>query len=95
MNVYAQPDSLTHSSGKIRIGLGPGKVPSLVLRMDTIFVGIDTTETSKLNPIWIKRIKILKDYKYKHLYSSPESYAAILITIKRKYIPKTKEVLGI
>jgi hypothetical protein len=94
-NIIAQSDSGNLTTGKIRIGLGPGIIPSYILKMDTVIIGIDTTVLKKLNSSWIKKVKILKDFKYKNLYSSPENDAAILITIKKRYIPLVKEILKI
>ena len=67
--------------------------PSIVLKMNTSNILIDTSKLKNIDPNWIKKIEVLKDKKYKNIYDPPPGEATILIYVKRRYIKEIKNTI--
>jgi hypothetical protein len=95
LNSNAQIDTINPIHDRVGYGplLPPGIEPTYILKIDTLIVITDTSFTKKLNPEWIRRIVIVKDCKYKSLFSPPLSESSILLIIRRKYCELVNSML--
>ena len=65
--------------------------PTLILVFENSQIILDSITIKKIDPTWIRKIKVIKDKKYKLLHG--DINGTILIYIKRKYHNQINAVL--
>lgn len=51
--------------------------PTLILKIDTVNVKLDSISIKKLNPNWVKRIEVVKSEKFQHIYGNTDGVVFI------------------
>ena len=93
-HIHAQVvNSNTSNKQRIIIGHETGIYPTRYIILDEKIIKTDTLFTKQLDVSWIKKIKVVKNGKYKKLYDTPIDELSLLIFIKKKYISLVNEMI--